>query len=128
MTKSVDDIYCMDTGYLNAKQRLKYADIGEENKALIENFSIALRREGATKTTITWYLNYSTRMVQRLQELGFSEILDKLDPNTFDSLLIFLEDERKLSPGTIRNYKKLIKNFLDGLLMAILLNGSEISS
>jgi hypothetical protein len=118
----------MDTGYLNAKQRLKYADIGEENKALIENFSIALRWEGATKTTITGYFNYSTRMVQRLQELGFSEILDKLDPNTFDSLLIFLEDERKLSPGTIRNYKKLIKNFLDGLLMAILLNGSEISS
>lgn len=52
MTKSVDDIYCMDTGYLNAKQRLTYADIRKENKALIENFSIALRREGATKTTI----------------------------------------------------------------------------
>jgi integrase/recombinase XerD len=111
MTKSVDDIHCMDTGYLNAKQRLKNADIGEENKKFIENFSIALRREGATKTTLTWYLNYSTRMIQRLQELGFNETLDKLDPNTFDKLIIFLEDERKLSPGTIRNYKKLIKKF-----------------
>jgi len=52
----------MDTGYINAKQRLKTAGIGEENKVLIENFSIALRREGATKATITWYLNYTTNV------------------------------------------------------------------
>jgi integrase len=101
----------MDTGYVNAKQRLQVADIREENKILIERFSIALRREGATKSTITWYLNYTTRMVQRLQEMGFSETLDKLDPDNFDRLLIYLEDERKLSSGTIRNYKKLIKKF-----------------
>jgi hypothetical protein len=49
----VDDVYCIDAGYLNAKQRLGNADIGKENKALIENFSFALRREGAAKTTIT---------------------------------------------------------------------------
>jgi hypothetical protein len=55
MTKSVDDVHCIDAVYLNAKQRLENADIGKENKALIENFSIALRREGAAKTTITWY-------------------------------------------------------------------------
>jgi integrase/recombinase XerD len=112
VTKSVDDIHCMDTGYINAKQRLKNAAIGEENKLLIENFSIALRREGAAKATITWYLNYTTRMVQRLQEMGFCKTLDKLDPDTFDRLLIYLEDERKLSSGTIRNYKKLIKKFI----------------
>jgi len=82
---------------------LKAADIGDENRVLIENFSIALRREGATKSTITWYLNYTTRIVQRLQEMGFCETLDKLDPDTFDRLLIYLEDERKLSSGTIRN-------------------------
>ncbi len=111
MTKSVDDIHCMDTGFINAKQRLKTADIGEENRKLIENFSLALRREGAAKSTITWYLNYTTRMVQRLQEMDFAETLDKLDPDTFDRLLIYLEDERKLSPGTIRNYKKLVKKF-----------------
>ncbi len=111
MTKSVDDVHCMETGYLNAKQRLKDAEIGEENKALIENFSIALRREGIAKATITWYLNYITRMVQRLQEIGFNESLDKLDSKTFDRFLIFLEDDRKLSAGTIRNYKKLIKKF-----------------
>lgn len=63
-------------------------------------------------------------MAQQLQEIGFTETLDKLDPNTFDRLLIFLEDERKLSPGTIRNYKKLIKKFLHGPLMATSLNGS----
>jgi integrase/recombinase XerD len=37
--------------------------------------------------------------------------LDKLDPNTFNRLLISFEDERKLSSGTIKNYKKLIKIF-----------------
>ncbi len=37
--------------------------------------------------------------------------MDKLDPNTFDKLLIYFEDERKLSSGTIQNYKKLIKKF-----------------
>lgn len=111
MTKSVDDIHCMDTGIINAKRRLKTADIGEENQKLIENFSIALRREGAAKSTITWYLNYTTRMVQRLQEMDFSETLDQLDPDTFDRLLIYLEDEKRLSAGTIRNYKKLVKKF-----------------
>jgi integrase len=111
MTKSVDDVHCIDAGYLKAKHRLKNADIGKENKALIENFSIALRREGAVKTTIMWYLYYTTWMVEQLQELGFNEPLDELDPNTFDRLLIFLEDERKLSTGTIQNYKKLIKKF-----------------
>ncbi len=111
MTKSVDDVHCIDAGYLNAKQKLENADIGKENKALIENFSIALRLEGAAKITVTRYLYYTIRMVEQLQELGFNETLDKLDQNTFDRLLIFLEDERKLSPGTIRNYKKLIKKF-----------------
>jgi integrase/recombinase XerD len=112
MTKSVDDIHCMDTVYFDAKKRLKAADIGEGNKALIEDFTSSLRREGATKSTITWYVDYVTRMVQRLQEIGFNDNLDKLDPNTFDRLLIYLEDERKLSPGTIRNHKKLIKKFM----------------
>ena len=111
MSKSVDDVHCIDAGYLNAKQRLEDADVGKENKSLIENFSIALRREGIAKATIIWYLNYTTRMVQSLQKIGFNESLDKLDPNTFDKLLIFFEEERKLSPSTIRNYKKLIKKF-----------------
>jgi integrase len=111
MTKSVDDVHCIDAGYLNAKQKLENADIGKENKALIENFSIALRREGAAKITVTRYLYYTIRMVEQLQKLGFNETLDKLDQNTLDRLLIFLADERKLSPGTIRNYKKLIKKF-----------------
>jgi hypothetical protein len=90
MTKSVDDVHCIDAVYFNAKQRLEKADIGKENKALIENFSIALRREGAAKITITWYLDYTIRMVKQLQKFGFNEILNKLDPNTFDKLLIFL--------------------------------------
>jgi hypothetical protein len=33
MTKSVDDVHCIDVSYLNAKQRLENADIGKENKA-----------------------------------------------------------------------------------------------
>jgi len=107
MTKSVDDVHCIDAGYLNAKQKLENADIGKENKKLIENFSIALRREGTAKITIIWYLSYTTRIVEQLQELGFNETLDKLDPDTFDRLLIFCEDERKFSPSAIRNYKKI---------------------
>ena len=112
MTKSVDDVHCIDAVYLNAKLKLENADIGKENKELIENFSIALRREGAAKITIIWYLSYTTRIVEQLQELGFNDTLNKLDQNTFDRLLIFCEDERKLSPGTIQNYKKLIKTFV----------------
>ena len=111
MTKSVDDVHCIDVGYLKAKQRLENSEIGKENKALIEKFSIALRREGAAKTTLVWYLYYTTWMVEQLQELGFNETLNELDPNTFDRLLISFEDERKLSSNTIRNYKKLIKKF-----------------
>ncbi len=57
MNKSVDNVNCINTGYLNAKHKLEDADIGEENKALIENFSIALRREGSAKITITWYMD-----------------------------------------------------------------------
>jgi hypothetical protein len=60
MRNSVDDVHRIDTGYLNATKRLEDADIGEENKALIKNFSISLRREGAAKITITWYLDYTT--------------------------------------------------------------------
>jgi len=71
----------------------------EKNKALIENFSIALRREGIAKATIIWYLNYTTRMVQSLQEIGFNESLDKLDPNTFDKLLIFLRRKGNYLPA-----------------------------
>jgi|GEM_PF-2861086 hypothetical protein len=111
MTKSVDDIHCIDAGYLNAKQRLENAHIGNENKTSIENFSIALRREGAAKTTTIWYLYYTTWMVEQLQALGFNESLDKLDLNTYDRLLIPFEDERKLSSNNIINYKKLIKKF-----------------
>ena len=43
MTKSVDDVHCIDASYLSAKRNLENADIGKENKTLIENFSIADR-------------------------------------------------------------------------------------
>jgi hypothetical protein len=59
--RSVDDAHCIDASYLNAKHKLEDANIWNENKALIENISIAFRRKGASKTTITWYLYYTTR-------------------------------------------------------------------
>jgi hypothetical protein len=40
---------------------LEGADIWDENKELIENISIAFRCGGASKTTIIWYLYYTTR-------------------------------------------------------------------
>ena len=33
MTKSVDDVHCIDAGYLNAKHKLENADIGKENQS-----------------------------------------------------------------------------------------------
>lgn len=128
MTKSVDDVHCIEAGYLNANQRFGNANIGKENKALIEIFSIALQREGAMKTTITWYLYYVTWMVEQLQDLGFNETLDKLDPDIFDRLLISFEAERKLSPALSKITKNGLKNFLNAPQVVTLLNGLWISS
>jgi len=67
-------------------------------------------------------------MVEQLQDLGFNETLDKLDPDIFDRLLISFEAERKLSPALSKITKNGLKNFLNAPQVVTLLNGLWISS
>ncbi len=112
MTKSVDDIHSMDSGFVQAMERLHKADIGQDNIDLLENFVISCRHEGLTKSTITGYVNYSTRMLTYLQKIGINKTLIELDQMDFERLVMYLEDEKGLSPGGIRNYKKFVKKFM----------------
>ena len=50
MTKSVDDVHCIDAGYLKAKQRLENANIGKENKA---NIPIKMPKNATPIMTLT---------------------------------------------------------------------------
>lgn len=111
MTRNVDDIHCAETGFLCAMDRLRNSGIGQENIALIEKFVIACRREELAKQTVLWYIDYCTRLAQRLQETGFSNTIDKLTQDDFDRLLFYLEEERGLAQSSLRNYRKLVKKF-----------------
>lgn len=111
MTRNVDDIHSTDTGFTGAMERLKKSGIGQENITIIEKFVIACRREELAKNTIIWYINYSTRLAQRLHDMGYDKTIDKLDQDDFDRLLFYLEEDRGLSPSSLRNYRKLVKKF-----------------
>lgn len=112
MTKNVDDIHSMDSGFSQAMGRLRKADIGQANIDLLEKFVIACRQEGLTKSTITGYVNYGTRMLTYMHEIEITKDINELDQVDFERLVMYLEDEKGLSPGGIRNYRKLIKKFL----------------
>ncbi len=109
MTRNVDDIHSTDTGFSRAMERLEKSEIGQDNIKIIERFVIACRREELAKNTIIWYINYGTRLAQRLKEIGFDKTIDKLQQDDFDRLLFYLEEKRALSPSSLRNYRKLIK-------------------
>lgn len=109
MTRSVDDIHNTETAILHARERLKRSGISQKNIDLIERFVLSCRREELSKQTILWYIDYSTWLAQRLQEIGFEDTIDKLTQDDFDRLLIYLEEEKRLSQGSLRNYRKLIK-------------------
>ncbi|MBN1134152.1 MAG: site-specific integrase [Methanosarcinaceae archaeon] len=112
MTKSVDDIHSIDSGFVQAMERLRKADIGQDNIDLLEKFVVSCRHEGLAKSTITGYVNYSTRMLSYLLDIGINKDINDLDQMDFEKLVMYLEDEKGLSPGGIRNYKKLIKKFM----------------
>jgi site-specific recombinase XerD len=111
MTHSVDDVHSFDTGFLRAKERLRNAEISQENKDLIENFIVKCQIEGLAKGTLVGYLNYITRMVQRLKELGIDKPLNTLTEDDFNRLLVHLQNEHGLKSTSLRTYKKVTKKF-----------------
>lgn len=108
----VDDIHGIKSQLERANKRLKESGLSPENIKIIERFLISLRREGLSKNSILWYTNYMTRCAQRFQDIGIEKPLTQIDQDDFDRLLIFLEDERNLTPSSAWSYKKLIKKFL----------------
>jgi len=112
MTKSVDDIHSSDSGFVQAMERLRKADIGQDNIDLLEKFVVSCRHEGLAKSTITGYVNYSTRMLSYLRDIGINKDIIELDQMDFEKLVMHLEDEKGLSQGGIRNYKKFVKKFM----------------
>ncbi len=113
MTRSVDDVHSFDTGFLMAMKRLRASEISQENKRLIENFIVKCQIEGLAKGTLVGYLNYITRMTQRLQELGIDKPLDTLTEDDFNLLLVTLQNEKGIEQAGLRNYKKVTKKFFN---------------
>lgn len=113
MTRSVDDVHSFETGFLMAMKRLRESEISPENKGLIENFIVKCQIEGLAKGTLVGYLNYITRMSQRLQELGITKSLDVLTEDDFNRLLFSLQNEKGLQQSGLRNYKKVTKKFFN---------------
>jgi len=116
MTRNVDDVHSYDSGYENALIRLEKLTTSDTNKKLVTKFVRVCRRNELAKSTITNYVNLLKRMIQRLEDIGYTDDLDKLDQDTFDDLLFYLEDTRHLSKGEIRNYKKCVKKFFKSIM------------
>ena len=115
MTKNVDDIHSYDSGYMRAIERFEALDTSEHNQKIVKGFIMSCRREEIAKSTRTNYINLLKRMVERLKDIDCHKDLDELDQDDFDQLLMYLEDIRHLSPGEIRNYKKVTKKFYKSL-------------
>lgn len=90
MTRTVDDVHSLGTGFLTAMKRLRGSEISQENKNLIETFIVKCQIEGLAKGTLVGYLNYFTRMAQRLQEIGITKPLDTLTEDEFNRFIVNL--------------------------------------
>lgn len=112
MTKTVDDIHSMDNAFTNAMERFNRANIEPADREKLDAFFRSLRREGLAKSTLAWYVNYITRMYQALKKLGYDKSLEEFDHEDFERLLFYFEDVKKLSPGSLWNYKKLVKKLM----------------
>ncbi|WP_298685089.1 tyrosine-type recombinase/integrase [uncultured Methanomethylovorans sp.] len=111
MTRNVDDVHAYDSGFIKAMTALEALATTDHNKTLVKAFVMSCKREGLAKSTITNYVNLLKRMIERLQETGFCGDLDQLEQTSFDVFIMHLEDVVKLSPGEVRNYKKVTKKF-----------------
>ncbi|MDK2834247.1 MAG: integrase/recombinase XerD [Methanolobus sp.] len=92
--------------------RFNRAEIEPADREKLEAFFRALRREGLAKNTVTWYVNYTTRMYQTLKTIGYDKPLQDFDHEDLERLLFYVEDVKKLSAGSLWNYKKLIKKLM----------------
>jgi len=113
MTLNVDDVHSFNSGFIRAMERLKESDISQENKDIIEKFIVKCQLEGLAKSTLVGYLNYITRMTQRLKEIGITKSLDTLTEDEFNLLLVTLQNEKGLKQSGLRNYKKVTKKFFN---------------
>jgi len=112
MTRNVDDIHSLDNAFEHAMDRFNRAEIEPADREKLEAFFRALRREGLAKNTVTWYVNYTTRMYQTLKTIGYDKPLQDFDHEDLERLLFYVEDVKKLSAGSLWNYKKLIKKLM----------------
>jgi len=107
----VNDVHDVSADMKRAQARLEKAEISDENKQLIKRFLMSLRRDGLKKTTLLNYINFGTRMCQRLVELGIVKPLNAINQDDFDEFLVYMEDDRKIQPGGIKLYKIFFKKF-----------------
>lgn len=128
ITRNVDDIHCMDTGFKRAVENLNKADISQNNKENLKKFVTGCRHEGLKKSTITFHINYGKRMIEDLKRIGVEKDLHEIDQYDFDQLLIYLEDEKKLKKVPLEIIKNLLRSFLDGIPMERSPSGLKISS
>lgn len=84
--------------------RIKASELSQENKALIEIFIVKCQIQGLAKGTLVGYLNYITRMAQRVQELGINKPLDAITEADFNLLLVTLQNEHNLEQSSLRNF------------------------
>jgi integrase len=92
--------------------RFDKADFEPEDREKLEAFFRSLRREGLAKSTVAWYVNYTTRMYQTLKIIGYDKSLQEFNHEDLEKLLFYVEDVKKLSSGSLWNYKKLIKKLM----------------
>ncbi|MBN1134275.1 MAG: phage integrase N-terminal SAM-like domain-containing protein [Methanosarcinaceae archaeon] len=97
MTRNVDDIHSMDNAFSHPVERFNRASIEPTDREKLEAFFRSLRREGLAKSTLAWYVNYTTRMYRTLKELGFDKPLEEFDHEDLERFLFYLEDEKRLS-------------------------------
>jgi integrase len=102
----------LDNAFSNALDRFNRAEIEPDDREKLDAFFRALRREGLARSTLAWYVNYTTRMYQTLKVIGYDKPLQEFNHDDLDKLLFYLEDVKKLSPGSLWNYKKLVKKLM----------------
>jgi len=107
----VTDVTSSTVKLNSALMRIKDSNISDENKKLIKDFAISLRRENLKKNSIIIQVNTLKWMCEHLQKIGNYKQLFELSQEEFDSLLIYLEDDIQYKPGNINLYKKAFKKF-----------------
>ncbi len=84
--KSVGDARCIDASYLNAKHKLECKTFGTNIKSQLKIFQLLFDGKSIKNNNLMVPLLYN-KMIRQLQELGFNEVLNKVELNTLDRLL-----------------------------------------